>query len=96
MSCTGACASAWPPLTVAHGAKLKGAKGLKSLGTVAATRQVTSGGLPLYRFTGDTRAHQATGNNLRSFGGTWHVVKVGSTKTSAEKSTSTTGSGYGY
>jgi predicted lipoprotein with Yx(FWY)xxD motif len=94
--CTGPCASAWPPLVVSAGAKLKGAKGTKSLAMMAATRQVTSGGLPLYRFAGDTKTHQANGNNLTSFGGTWHVVKVSGTTTKAKKPSSTAGSGYGY
>lgn len=93
--CTGTCAAAWPPLALSAGAKLKGAKGTKALGMMAGTRQVTSGGLPLYRFAGDTKTHQASGNNLSSFGGTWHVVKVSGT-TSAKKSSSTTGSRYGY
>jgi predicted lipoprotein with Yx(FWY)xxD motif len=89
VACTGTCAGVWPPLTVAAGAKVKGAKGLKSLGTMAASHQVTSGGLALYRFAGDTAAKQAKGEGIASFGGTWHVVKV--KKTKSNTTTASTG-----
>src|SRR3954451_20594191 len=56
VACTGACATAWPPLTVAASAKVKAPKGVKALATTGATHQVTSGSLPLYRFSGDTAA----------------------------------------
>jgi predicted lipoprotein with Yx(FWY)xxD motif len=95
VACTGTCASAWPPLTVAAGAKVKGAKGTKSLSATADTHQVTAARLPLYRFSGDTKAKQANGEGLNSFGGTWHVVKVSGAKTPT-KSTSTTSGYSGY
>jgi len=76
VACTGTCAGAWPPLTVAAGAKVKGSKGVKALGSTSDTHQVTAGSLPLYRFGGDTAAKQAHGEGISSFGGTWHVVKV--------------------
>jgi predicted lipoprotein with Yx(FWY)xxD motif len=95
VACTGTCATAWPPLTVAAGAKVKGAKGTKSLSATADTHQVTAAGLPLYRFSGDTKAKQANGEGLNSFGGTWHVVKVTGAKT-PKKTTSTTSGYSGY
>ena len=76
VACTGACATAWPPLTVAAGTKVKAPKGVKALATTGATHQVTSGGLPLYRFSGDAAAKQAKGDGVNGFGGTWHVVTV--------------------
>jgi predicted lipoprotein with Yx(FWY)xxD motif len=95
VACTAACTAAWPPLTVAAGAKVKGAKGTKSLAATADTHQVTAAGLPLYRFAGDTTAKQANGEGISSFGGTWHVVKVSGAK--APKKTTSTTSGYsGY
>jgi predicted lipoprotein with Yx(FWY)xxD motif len=95
VACTGTCAAAWPPLTVAAGAKVKGAKGTKALSVASDTHQVTSKGLPLYRFSGDTQAKQANGEGLNSFGGTWHVVKLSGATTT--KSTTSTTSGYsGY
>ena len=96
VACTGACAAAWPPLTVAAGAKAKAPKGVTKI-SATSDGQVTWGSLPLYRFSGDTKAKQANGNGLVSFGGTWNVVK---TKASTTKSTATTkassSGGYGY
>jgi predicted lipoprotein with Yx(FWY)xxD motif len=95
VACTGTCAAAWPPLTVAAGAKVKGAKGTKSLGVTTDTNQATAAGLPLYRFAGDTKAKQANGEGLNSFGGTWHVVKASGGKATT-KTTSTTSGSSGY
>jgi predicted lipoprotein with Yx(FWY)xxD motif len=92
VACTGACMTAWPPLTVAAGAKVKAPKGVKGLGTTSDTHQVTSTGLPLYRFSLDTQAKQAKGEGVNGFGGTWHVVTVKNTKTNA---TPTTNAGTG-
>jgi predicted lipoprotein with Yx(FWY)xxD motif len=78
VACTGPCAAVWPPLTVAAGAKVKGAKGTRALAATPDTHQVTSAGLPLHTFAGDTKAKQANGEGINSFGGTWHVVKVSS------------------
>jgi predicted lipoprotein with Yx(FWY)xxD motif len=96
VACTGTCAAAWPPLTVAAGAKVKGAKGTKKLSATADTHQVTSAGLPLHTFVGDTKAKQANGEGINSFGGTWHVVKVSGAKTTTKATTSTTSGRSGY
>jgi predicted lipoprotein with Yx(FWY)xxD motif len=92
VACTGACASLWPPMTVASGAKVKAPKGVKALSMTGADHQLTSSGLPLYRFSGDTQAKQAKGNGVDGFGGTWHVATVKAVKT---KSTPTSNAGTG-
>jgi predicted lipoprotein with Yx(FWY)xxD motif len=92
VACTGACMTAWPPLTVAAGAKVKAPKGVKKLGTTGTTHQVTWSGLPLYRFSLDTQAKQAKGNGVNGFGGTWHVAALKNTTT---KATPTTNAGTG-
>ena len=92
VACTGACATAWPPLTVAAGAKVKAPKGVKTLATTRSTHQVTTGGLPLYRFSGDAQAEQAKGDGINAFGGTWHVATV---KAKNAKSTPTSNAGTG-
>jgi predicted lipoprotein with Yx(FWY)xxD motif len=92
VACTDACMTAWPPLTVAAGAKVKAPKGVKALGTTSDTHQVTATGLPLYRFSLDTQAKQAKGDGVNAFGGTWHVVPVKATTT---KATPTTNAGTG-
>jgi predicted lipoprotein with Yx(FWY)xxD motif len=91
VACTGTCAGVWPPLTIAAGAKVKGAKGVKGLGSTSDTHQVTAGGKPLYRFAGDTAAKQAHGDGINSFGGTWHVVKAKSVKPKTNTGTATNG-----
>jgi len=92
VACTGTCLTAWPPLTVAAGAKVKAPKGVKKLGTTGTTHQVTATGLPLYRFSLDTQAKQAKGEGINAFGGTWHVVTLKKTTT---KGTPTTNAGTG-
>ena len=73
-TCTGSCATTWPPLTgkpLASGAdKLPG-----TLGTVSdanGAKQVTYNGLPLYTFKG-AKVVATTGNGV---GGEWHVIKL--------------------
>lgn len=75
-TCTGACAAAWPPFTVPSGSRLSAGAGVprSALGTIVRPgggRQVTFKGLPLYRFSGDTKAGQAKGQGVA---GTWFVV----------------------
>jgi len=91
VACTGGCASAWPPVMVAAGAKVKAPKGVTGLSATAG--QVTAGGLPLYTFVGDTTTGVAKGEGIASFGGTWHVVKVtpATPKKSTKKSSSSSG-----
>jgi predicted lipoprotein with Yx(FWY)xxD motif len=102
IACTGACAAEWPPLTVASGAEPKGAKGVTGLGIMSGGNQVTANGLPLYRFSGDTRSGVAAGEGITDFGGTWHVVKAKSgggtsrTPTAPATNSSSSSSGYGY
>jgi predicted lipoprotein with Yx(FWY)xxD motif len=92
VACTDACATAWPPLTVAAGTKVKAPKGVKALAVASSTHQVTMAGLPLYRFSGDAAAKQAKGDGINAFGGTWHAATV---KAQTAKSTPTTNAGTG-
>jgi predicted lipoprotein with Yx(FWY)xxD motif len=95
--CSGTCTTIWPPLTVPAGSTPKGAKGVRGLGRVAGGQQVTASGMPLYRFSGDSKAGQANGEGINSFGGIWHVVKVGGTSNAGGTGSSSGGganSGY--
>jgi predicted lipoprotein with Yx(FWY)xxD motif len=103
VACTGACLTAWPPVLVPSGDKsASGGPGVKGLGVAseASGDQVTSDGVPLYTFQGDTAPGMTKGENLSSFGGTWHVVKVGGAATSSTTPTtaksSSSSSTYGY
>ena len=73
-TCTGSCATTWPPLTgkplASEADTLPG-----TLGTVSdanGAKQVTYNGLPLYTFKG-AKAFTTTGNGV---GGEWHVIKL--------------------
>jgi predicted lipoprotein with Yx(FWY)xxD motif len=98
VACTGACVAVWPPLLIPAGSTPKGAKGVTGLGLVPGGQQVTAAGLPLYRFSGDSKAGQANGEGISSFGGTWHVVREAGTgsSTGGNQPSSSGGSGYGY
>ena len=74
-ACTGACATAWPPVTgkpmAAMGVHLVGKFGTikRSSGALQATYK----GRPLYTYAGDSAPGQTKGNGL---GGIWHVIHV--------------------
>ena len=76
-TCSGACASLWPPDTVA--AKPKAGPGVDAakLGTTKrsdGTLEVTYNGHPLYFYAPDTQPGQDTGQGLNQFGAKWYVV----------------------
>jgi predicted lipoprotein with Yx(FWY)xxD motif len=81
-SCSGACATAWPPYIVK--AAPRAAAGVKRslLGTARRADgrlQVTYGGRPLYYYIGDRAAGQILCQNVAEFGGTWLVVRPSGT-----------------
>jgi predicted lipoprotein with Yx(FWY)xxD motif len=76
-TCTGACASAWPPLVTTG--KPTAGSGVRNslLGTTEranGTKQVTYDGHPLYRFAGDTASRQTNGQGSTGFGAPWYVL----------------------
>jgi predicted lipoprotein with Yx(FWY)xxD motif len=76
VKCLGSCASQWPPLLVAAGAKPVPGPGVTAslLGTVKrpdGKLQVTYAGLPLYLFAGDKKAGDVKGQGQ---GGLWHAL----------------------
>jgi predicted lipoprotein with Yx(FWY)xxD motif len=73
-TCTGACASIWPPLLAAKGTHVSGPHGVKGLSLLKVGNghfQVAFDKLPLYRFTGDKKKGQAHGQNVE---GSWFAV----------------------
>jgi predicted lipoprotein with Yx(FWY)xxD motif len=102
-ACTGACATAWPPL-LANGAPIAGA-GLTAskLGTITrsgGSRQVTYNGHPLYLFIMDTKPGQTSGQGVTAFGAAWFAVtpsgSQASTPASSSGSSSSGSGGLGY
>lgn len=73
-NCTGACALAWPPYTVAAGTSPTGDHGIT--GTIGlttradGTMQVTYKGMPLYFYARDTNRGDTNGQNV---GNVWFV-----------------------
>ncbi|MFF3248727.1 hypothetical protein ACFYWY_34465 [Streptomyces sp. NPDC002870] len=78
-TCNDACADKWPPVLVNSGGKqtrvyLSGIQSSAGVGTVEradGTVQLTLGGWPLYRFSGDARKGDVNGQGV---GGTWFVI----------------------
>ncbi len=70
-TCTGACLSAWPPLTVRVGQSPMAGSGMMGrMGTFTrtdGTTQVTYTGMPLYYWQGDTKPGDATGQGVGGF-----------------------------
>jgi predicted lipoprotein with Yx(FWY)xxD motif len=70
-SCTGQCATAWPPLTVASGAAATGGTGVTgafaTLTRADGTVQVTYNGLPLYGWQKDAKPGDVTGQGVGGF-----------------------------
>ncbi|HEX3981382.1 MAG TPA: hypothetical protein VHW93_09160 [Acidimicrobiales bacterium] len=78
--CSGTCAKIWPPVLLATGQKKATGHGVSGLGTITrsnGTHQVTYQGIPLYRYFGDHKAGQATGN-IKDKWGRWWVVNPAS------------------
>ncbi|GHH84000.1 lipoprotein [Streptomyces sulfonofaciens] len=74
-NCNGDCAKTWPPVLVRNGSRIfvDGVPTAK-IGIVKrddGRRQVTIGGWPVYRFSGDTGPGQTNGEGV---GGTWFAV----------------------
>jgi predicted lipoprotein with Yx(FWY)xxD motif len=76
-SCTGACASVWPPVTTSGSPAISGAASSADLGTITrsdGTTQVTYKGHPLYFFAKDKDSGDAYGQGVNGFGADWYVL----------------------
>jgi len=108
-TCKTGCSAYWPRAVVKASAKLTAGPGVNKamLGTIKAPggmRQLTYGGYPLYRYVGDSKPGQMTGEGHDH---TWYVVsasgalvkkEVGGgtgTTTSTSNSTTTSGAAWG-
>jgi predicted lipoprotein with Yx(FWY)xxD motif len=81
-SCSGACASVWPPVTTA-GAPVAHGAASADLGTITradGTKQVTYKGHPLYLFAKDKDSGDAYGQGVHGFGSNWYVLKPSGSK----------------
>jgi predicted lipoprotein with Yx(FWY)xxD motif len=82
-TCSGACASLWPPLTVSGTPKAGTGVTSSLLGTTkrgGGSTEVTYAGHPLYYYAGDTAAGQTTGQDISQFGAKWFVLTASGTE----------------
>jgi len=100
-NCSGACASAWPPLiTKATPAASAGVKAtdLATITRSDASKQVTYNGHPLYYFAGDSGPGTTSGQGSDEFGAKWWLVAPSGAaithSASSGSSSSSSASGY--
>ena len=80
VTCTGGCATAWPPLLVHAGQTIAAGPGIRPglLGTdpnPGGGRVVTYRGWPLYTYLGDAAAGHAAGQDADDDGGYWWAMR---------------------
>lgn len=97
LSCTASngCTVVWTPLPLPSGVASATASGGASSSLLSTTSPggatyPTYNGFVLYEFTGDTSTGQANGQDLSSFGGTWHVLDGSGTPVTATSAGTTT------
>jgi predicted lipoprotein with Yx(FWY)xxD motif len=98
-NCTNACATTWPPVSAVSDTQVKGVDQnlVGFLQRPDGTRQLTIGGWPMYRYSGD----KATGDvNGQKKGGVWYVsapdgTKAGESQTGADTTGGTSGAAEG-
>ncbi len=89
LTCSGACASAWPPVLATGQLTATGGAKTADLGTInrpGGGKQVTYDGHALYFFAGDSGPGQANGQGSGSFGAKWWLVAPAGTKITAADS----------
>jgi predicted lipoprotein with Yx(FWY)xxD motif len=78
-TCSGACATDWPPLLTSGKAKASGSVRKALLGTTKrsdGTTQVTYKGHPLYTYSGDQKAGDTNGQGVSAYGARWYAVNA--------------------
>ena len=76
-TCSGACASAWPPLLTTGAPSAAGAVKADLIGTTMrddGTVQVTYAGHPLYYYAGDSAPGDTEGQDVEAFGAEWYAL----------------------
>jgi len=97
-SCSGSCASVWPPLTTSGKPAPGGGVSAAALGSTSngGKTQVTYDGHPLYYYASDSGPGQTGGQGLNQFGALWYVLSPqGQAITSGAGRSSSSGGGGG-
>jgi predicted lipoprotein with Yx(FWY)xxD motif len=90
-ACSGACASAWPPLEANGKPTVDSGLDASLVGTTMRSdgkAQVTYNGHPLYLFSGDQAAGDTNGQGSTAFGGSWDVLTPAGDEVTAQASSS--------
>jgi predicted lipoprotein with Yx(FWY)xxD motif len=98
-ACSGACATNWPPERVTHKPTVSNGLKASKAGTTKRSDgkpQVTYNGHPLYRFVGDKKAGDTSGQGVNAFGGSWFAVSSAGTQASGSAGSNGTSGGSGY
>jgi predicted lipoprotein with Yx(FWY)xxD motif len=96
-ACSGACATAWPPLRVSGKPLTGGGAKAALLGTTKRSDgkpQVTYNGHPLYLYVGDKKAGDTSGQGITAFGGGWFALTASGSQVTATAPGSAGGNGY--
>ena len=98
-TCSGECASNWPPLRVSAKPTVSGAANASAIGTTKRSdgdAQVTYDGHPLYLFQGDQQAGETNGQALNAFGAKWYAVSPAGSKITKASGSGNSGGSAGY
>src|SRR3954451_13633276 len=96
-ACTGACASAWPPLRASGKPTAGSGANASMVGTSPRSdgkAQVTYNGHPVYTFTGDKNPGDTSGQAVNAFGGLWYALSPAGNQVTGKASSSSGGLGY--
>ncbi len=92
-SCTGGCASTWPPLTVTGKPNVDSSISASLISTITrddGSTQITINGKPLHRYVGDKAPGDTAGEGIANV---WYVVAANGQAVTAAKSSSTGNTG---
>lgn len=102
-SCSGACATAWPPLSAGSTPKVTGGASAADISLISrsdGTKQVAYKGQPLYYYVGDTGPGMTNGQGSDEFGAKWWLIspsggQVSGPSSAAASSSNSSGSASG-
>jgi predicted lipoprotein with Yx(FWY)xxD motif len=96
-TCSGGCATAWPPLRASGKPTAGSGANASLLGTTPRSDgqpEVTYAGHPLYYYQGDSKAGDTNGQHVDGFGAEWYVLSPSGTAITTTSSSSSGGNGY--
>src|SRR4051794_13284291 len=96
-TCSGGCATAWPPLRASGKPTAGGGAKASLLGTTQRSDgnpQVTYDGHPLYGYQGDSKAGDTNGQGIDGFGAPWYALAANGNEITTTSASSGASNGY--